>query len=170
MAAFVALLRAVNVGGTGKLPMTELKAMCEELGFAAVRTYIASGNVVFTSRKSEAAIKSALEQRLHAYAGAPVGVLVRSAAAMAQVAADNPFPKAAPNRTVAIFLDKAPPADALSGIRGQKNEELRLGRREIYVHYGEGMGTSKLVIPATKTGTARNMNTFATLAKMAAEL
>jgi len=170
MAAFVALLRAVNVGGTGKLPMTELKAMCEELGFAAVRTYIASGNVVFTSRKSEAAIKSALEQRLHAYAGAPVGVLVRSAAAMAQVAADNPFPKAAPNRTVAIVLDKAPPADALSGIRGQKNEELRLGRREIYVHYGEGMGTSKLVIPATKTGTARNMNTIATLAKMAAEL
>ena len=170
MTAFVALLRAVNVGGTGKLPMTELKAMCEELGFAAVRTYIASGNVVFTSRKSEAAIKSALEQRLHAYASAPVGVLVRSAAAMAQVAADNPFPKAAPNRTVAIFLDKAPPADALSGIRGQKNEELRLGRREIYVHYGEGMGTSKLVIPAAKTGTARNMNTIATLAKMAAEL
>ena len=170
MAAFVALLRAVNVGGTGKLPMTELNAMCEELGFAAVRTYIASGNVVFTSRKSEAAIKSALEQRLHAYAGAPVGVLVRSAAAMAQVAADNPFPKAAPNRTVAIFLDTAPPADALSGIRGQKNEELRLGRREIYVHYGEGMGTSKLVIPAAKTGTARNMNTVATLAKMAAGL
>lgn len=170
MAAFVALLRAVNVGGTGKLPMTELKAMCEELGFAAVRTYIASGNVVFTSRKSESAIKAALEKRLHAYAGAPVGVLVRSAAEMAEVLADNPFPKAAPNRTVAIFLDKPPPTDALAGIRGQKNEEVRLGRREIYVHYGDGMGTSKLVIPAAKTGTARNINTIATLAKMAAEL
>ena len=79
MTAFVALLRAVNVGGTGKLPMTELKAMCEELGFGAVRTYIASGNVVFTSRKSESAIKAALEKRLHTYAGAPIGVLVRSA-------------------------------------------------------------------------------------------
>ncbi|WP_445222052.1 DUF1697 domain-containing protein [Bradyrhizobium sp. Pa8] len=170
MGSFVALLRAVNVGGTGKLPMSELKAMCEELGFAAVRTYIASGNVVFTSRKSEAAIKTALEKRLHAYAGAPVGVLVRSAAEMAQVSADNPFPKAAPNRTVAIFLDRAPPEDALTSIRGQKNEELRLGRREIYVHYGNGMGTSNLVIPAAKTGTARNMNTVATLAKMAAEI
>lgn len=169
MGAFVALLRAVNVGGTGKLAMTELKAMCEELGFAAVRTYIASGNVVFTSRKSESAIKAVLEKRLHVYAGAPVGVLVRSAAEMAQVLADNPFPKAAPNRTVAIFLDRAPPADALAGIRGQKNEEVRLGRREIYVHYGDGMGTSKLIIPAAKTGTARNMNTIATLAKMAAE-
>ena len=169
MTAFVALLRAVNVGGTGKLPMTELKAMCEELGFGAVRTYIASGNVVFTSRKSESAIKAALEKRLHAYAGAPVGVLVRSAAEMAEVLAANPFPKKAPNRTVAIFLDKAP-KDALAGIRGQKDEEIKLGRREIYVHYGDGMGTSKLAIPAAKAGTARNMNTIATLAKMAAEL
>ncbi|MET4328208.1 uncharacterized protein (DUF1697 family) [Bradyrhizobium sp. i1.15.2] len=170
MGAFIALLRAVNVGGTGKLPMSELKAICEELGYAAVRTYIASGNVVFTSRKSQSAIKTALEKRLHAYAGAPVGVLVRSATEMARVLADNPFPKAAPNRTVAIFLDNAPPADALAGIRGQNKEEVRLGHREIYVHYGDGMGTSKLVIPAAKTGTARNMNTIATLAKMAAEL
>ena len=141
MAAFVALLRAVNVGGTGKLPMSDLKAMCEELGFGAVRTYIASGNVVFTSRKSEAAIKAALEKRLQAYAGKPVGVLVRSAAEMAQVSADNPFPQAAPNRTMAMFLDRAPPADTLAGIRGQKDEEIRLGRREIYIHYGEGMAT-----------------------------
>jgi len=44
MGSWIALLRAVNVGGTGKLPMGELKTMCEELGFAAVRTYIASGN------------------------------------------------------------------------------------------------------------------------------
>ena len=170
MPAFIALLRAVNVGGTGKLPMSELKAMCEELGFGQVRTYIASGNVVFTSRKSESAIKTALEKRLKAYAGKPVGVAVRSAAEMAQVLADNPFPKAKPNRTVAIFLDDKPPKDTLSAVRGQKDEEIKLGRREIYVHYGDGMGQSKLVIPAAKTGTARNLNTVATLAKMAAEL
>jgi uncharacterized protein (DUF1697 family) len=169
MASFVALLRAVNVGGTGKLPMSELKAICEELGFGAVRTYIASGNVVFTSRKSEAAVKAALEKRLAAYAGKPVGVLVRTAAEMAQVLADNPFPKAAPNRTMAVFLDRAPPADTLAGIRGRKDEEIRLGRREIYIHYSEGMGQSKLVIAAAKAGTARNMNTVAVLAKMAGE-
>jgi uncharacterized protein (DUF1697 family) len=170
MTAFVALLRAVNVGGTGKLPMSELTAMCEDLGFGSVRTYIASGNVVFTSRKAEAAIKSALEKRLAAYAGKPIGVLVRSAAEMAQVVADNPFPKEAPNRTVAIFLNEKPPKDTLAGVRGQKDEEIRLGRREIYVHYGEGMGQSKLVIPAAKPGTARNINTTAKLAAMAAEL
>jgi uncharacterized protein (DUF1697 family) len=170
MTAFIALLRAVNVGGTGKLPMSDLKAFCEELGFAAVRTYIASGNVVFTSRRSEAVIKAALEKRLEAYAGKPVGVLVRTAAEMAGVLADNPFPKAAPNRTMAVFLDKAPPADALKGVRGQADEEIRLGRREIYIRYGQGMAKSKLVIAAAKAGTARNMNTVATLAKMAAEL
>jgi uncharacterized protein (DUF1697 family) len=169
MTSFVALLRAVNVGGTGKLPMSDLKDTCEELGFSGVRTYIASGNVVFTSRKSEAAIKAALEKRLQAYAGKPVGVLVRTAAEMGQVLADNPFPKAAPNRTMAVFLDRAPTADTLAGIRGQRDEQIKLGRREIYIHYRDGMAKSKLVISAAKAGTARNMNTVATLARMAAE-
>ncbi len=170
MGSFVALLRAVNVGGTGKLPMSKLKAICEKLGFTSVRTYIASGNVVFASRKTESAIKRDLEKALAAYAGKPVGVLVRSTAEMAQVAADNPFPKLAPNRTMAIFLDAKPPKDTVAAVRGQKDEKIELGKREIYVHYGEGMGKSKLVIPAAKSGTARNMNTVATLAKMVAEV
>ena len=169
MGSFVALLRAVNVGGTGKLPMSKLKAICEELGFSAVRTYIASGNVVFDSPKSEAAVRAALEKRLEAYAGKPVGVIVRTAAEMAAIAAKNPFPKAKPNFTVAIFLDRAPPADTLAGVRGLQDEEIRLGRREIYVHYPSGIGKSKLVIAAAKSGTARNMNTVAALAEMAAE-
>jgi uncharacterized protein (DUF1697 family) len=169
MGSFVALLRAVNVGGTGKLPMSELKEICEKLGFESVRTYIASGNVVFTSRKSEAVIKAALEKRLETYAGKPVGVLVRTAAEMAQALADNPFPNAAPNRTMAVFLDDAPPADTMTSVRGRKDEQIKLGRREIYIHYGEGMAKSKLVIAAAKAGTAPNMNTVAKLAEMAAE-
>jgi len=63
-----------------------------------------------------------------------------------------------------------PPKDTLAAVRGQKDEKIKPGKREIYVHYGEGMGTSKLVIPAAKTGTARNMNTVAALVKMVAEL
>src|SRR5262249_6516944 len=122
MGSFVALLRAVNVGGTGKLPMSELKAICEKLGFTSVRTYIASGNVVLASRKSESAIKRDLEKALATYAGKPVGAMVRSAAEMTQIAAGNPFPKLAPNRTMAIFLDEVPPKDTLAGVRGQKDE------------------------------------------------
>ena len=86
MPAYIALLRAVNVGGTGKLPMTELRAMCEARGFANVRAYIASGNVVFTA-EPEAAVKTALEKALEAYAGKPVGVMMRTGAEMAAVCA-----------------------------------------------------------------------------------
>ncbi|MFC7399379.1 DUF1697 domain-containing protein [Chelatococcus sp. GCM10030263] len=170
MAAYIALLRAVNVGGTGKLPMSDLKGLCERAGFDAVQTYIASGNVVFQSAGSEDEVKAALEAELQVYAGRPVGVLVRTAAQMGEVLADNPFPDAAPNWTVAIFLDEAPAPDALTSVTGRDGEELRLGRREVYVRYGEGMGRSKLKIPAARDGTARNMNTVAKLAAMAAEL
>ena len=170
MTQFVALLRAVNVGGTGKLPMAELTAMCEAAGFAKAKTYIASGNVVFTSALSEAKVKAALEARLADYAGKPVGVVVRTADEMAAVLKHNAFPKAAPNLTVAIFLDAAPPADALDHAVGKNDEECALGTREIYVHYPSGQGDTKLRIPAAKTGTARNMNTVAKLAEMAAAL
>ncbi|HXA40600.1 MAG TPA: DUF1697 domain-containing protein [Phenylobacterium sp.] len=170
MTAFIALLRAVNVGGTGKLPMSDLKALCEAAGFAKVRTYIASGNVVFASPEPEARVKADLEARLADYAGKPVGVVVRTATEMAAVRDANPFPDEAPNATVAIFLDEAPPADAIEKAVGRQDEQLRLGRREIYVHYGAGMGQSKLRIPAAKAGTARNLNTVAKLAAMAAEL
>jgi Protein of unknown function (DUF1697) len=58
---YIALLRAVNVGGTGKLPMFELKAMCRDAGFARVETYIASGNVIFESEASPSRVKAELE-------------------------------------------------------------------------------------------------------------
>lgn len=170
MAAYVALLRAVNVGGTGKLPMTTLVKMCESQGFGQVRTYIASGNVVFSSSLKERKVKAALQQSLAAYAGKPVGVLVRTAAEMAAVLAANPFGGAPPNRTVAIFLDEAPPPGVLEEVRGRRSERLALGAREIYVVYGDGMAHSKLVIPAAKAGTARNINTIAKLAAMAAQV
>jgi uncharacterized protein (DUF1697 family) len=170
MIAYVALLRAVNVGGTGKLPMSDLKSICGELGFAGIETYIASGNVVFASKASAAKVKSELEARLLHYAGRRVAVLVRTAAEMHAVLAANPFPRTPPNRTYAIFLDEPPPRDALKAAVGVNDEEMRLGTREIYVHYPSGMGRSKLRIPAAKHGTGRNMNTVAKLAEMAAKL
>ncbi len=170
MNAYIALLRAVNVGGTGKLPMSELKGLCEAAGFLSVRTYIASGNVVFQSAKTEAQVKAALEAALSDYAGKPVGVMVRTSTEMAAVLAHNPFSKMPGNRTVAYFLDAKPSADALETVTNQTGEQCRLGAREIYVYYPDGIGDSKLKIPAAKNGTARNMNTIAKLAEMAANL
>jgi uncharacterized protein (DUF1697 family) len=166
---FVALLRAVNVGGTGKLPMAELTAMCAALGFTRVRTYIASGNVVFGSDRDAASVKAALEARLAAYAGKPVAVYVRTALEMAAVLAAHPFPDAAPNCTLVTFLDAPPPADALDHATHRTSERLALGAREIYVDYRdrETMAGSRLAIPAAARGTARNMNTVAKLTQMA---
>lgn len=165
MTRWVALLRAVNVGGTGKLPMAELKALCEELGFTGARTYIASGNVVFTSELDEDGVRTALEAALLARYGKPIGVLVRSASELAAMVAANPWPDRPGNRVVALFTD-APPS--VEGLRGQRDERLALGPRALFIDYGEGMADSKLVVPASKTGTARNMNTVVKLAEMAA--
>ena len=169
MNVHVALLRAVNVGGTGKLPMRELVAMCEDAGFADVRTYIASGNVVLRSTLDESTVREALAQRLQAYAGKPLGVLVRSANEIAGVVARNPFAQAAGNRGRAV--PRRQPACRSAGRRdGRRDEQLALGTREIFIHYGAGMADSRLRIPGSAQGTARNLNTVARLAAMAAEL
>jgi uncharacterized protein (DUF1697 family) len=170
MAAFVALLRAVNLGGSTTLAMADLKAICESAGLAHVRTFIASGNVVFVGAGPERQVRAALEAGLKTHTGRAIGVSVRSSAEMAAIVADNPFPDAPGNRVAVIFLDEAATPAMLDGVSGRAaDEELSLGRREIYVRYGAaGMGRSKLKIPAAKAGTARNMNTVARLAAMAA--
>jgi uncharacterized protein (DUF1697 family) len=170
MPAYVGLLRAVNVGGTGKLAMRDLTALCEGAGLRDVRTYIASGNVVFSSDLAEAAVKAVLEQRLAAHAGRPIGVVLRTGREMAAVLAGNPFAHAPGNRVMALFLDG--PAtqamvDAATGLAA--GEVLALGRREIYIHYGSGMAVTKLRLPAARAGTVRNMNTVTKLAAMAAD-
>jgi uncharacterized protein (DUF1697 family) len=165
---YVALLRAVNVGGTGALPMAELKSMCLAAGFARVETYIASGNVIFDSRAAAARVKAELEARLQSYAKKPVGVMVRTAAEMSDILAANPFARMEPKFTHVVFLDAPPPRDALDHAVGVDGERMALGQREIFIHYANGMGRSRLRIPAAKTGTARNLNTVAKLAELAA--
>ena len=169
MTKYIALLRAVNVGGTGKLPMADLRSVCSDAGFARVETYIASGNVIFESKAAPSRVKAELEARLLAHVGKPVGLVLRTAPEMMAVLKANPFPEAEPKFTYAIFLDHRPPRDALDHAVGQSNEEMRLGDREIFVHYGSGMGRSKLRIPAARMGTARNMNTVAKLAEIASK-
>ena len=163
----IALLRAVNVGGTRKLPMADLRSLCEAAGFSNVRTYIASGNVLLSTDLAATDIKAELEQRLAGYAGKPVGVIVRSVNEMADIVASNPFRDQPPQNTLTIFLDEAPSREALEGATGQAGEQMRLGKREIFVFYPDGQGRSRLKIPASQTGTARNMNTVTKIVEMA---
>ena len=166
MTAYVALLRAVNVAGTGKLPMAELRAMAESLGLTNVRTYIASGNLLFESALSERAVKAALETRIGAYAGKSVPIFVRTAAELAAVRAADPFPDAHGSRHMVYFLDDAPAQDTQQSARDQAGERIALGLREIYVDYGDGIRFTKLKLAATKISTARNMNTVVKLVAM----
>ena len=168
MTGYVALLRAVNVGGTGKLPMSTLTGLCEAAGLAQVRTYIASGNVVFRSDRGEDEIRSALEDRLKAYAGKSVGVVVRTASEIADVLARSPFNDEPRNRVMALFVDGPLPADPFDGVTGARDEQIRLGKRELFVLYPSGIAATRLRIPSEKIGTARNMNTVAKLAGMVA--
>ena len=170
MSAYVALLRAVNVGGTGKLPMTVLAKLSSAAGFDQVKTYIASGNVVFSSHGSEAGIRSALQDQLQRYAGAPIGVLVRSAAELADVVQRNPFASEPGKRVMALFTDGPLPPDPLDGAKGIQDEQVRLGKRELFVLYPNGMAKTRLRLPSESSGTARNMNTVAKLAEMAAAI
>ena len=167
MAVYVALLRAVNVGGAGKLPMARLLELCADAGFADARTYIASGNVIVRSAGSEPAVRDALAARLQADAGKPVGVLVRSAAELAALVSDNPFADQPGNRVMAVFTDDTLPKHPLDGAAGIGNEEVRLGPRALFVFYPDGMARTRLRLPSERNGTMRNMNTVAKLAELA---
>lgn len=166
MTHLVALLRAVNVGGTGKLPMETLREICRAAGFADPRTYIQSGNVVFGTDRPPQEARAELEARLAADCGQPVGVLIRDGAQMRRLLAENPFPEAAPNRVAVLFLDRPPEPDIAATAKGRADEVIVPGDCAVYIHYPSGMGRSRLRLAAMAEGTARNLNTVAKLAAM----
>lgn len=170
MTAYAALLRAINVGGTGKLPMADLKALCEKAGFLDVATYIQSGNVVFRSQRGEPSVKKRLEQSLAERMGKPVGVHVRTREEIDAVLEHNPFPLAPTNRVIVLFLEAPLTSSALTALETPGGEEIHARGRELYVHYPIGQGQSDLKLPVQRTATGRNLNTVAKLAEMLAVL
>jgi len=166
MATHIALLRAVNVGGTAKLPMAELREIATGVGFQNPRTYIASGNLVLESRLGPAKVKQLLESALLKRFGKPCAVLIRSADQLEQVIGNNPFPDAEPAKLLVLFLDAAPDKKALAAVVAADGERLAAGEREVYIHFPNGMGRSKLKIPFASVSTGRNLNTVRALLQM----
>ena len=166
--SYVALLRAVNLAGTNKLSMKELSALCTKLGFTNCRTYIASGNLLFESTLGEKAAQSRLEEAVAKHMGKKVDIILRTAAELQSVLDANPFPALEPAKVAVLFLhDPVRPA-LLETVVAPAGEQVRLGERELYVHYPIGLGNSKLKIPALKVpATARNINTVTKLAALA---
>ena len=172
MTAFVALLRGVNLVGKSTLRMADLKAIAEDVGLDNARTYIASGNLLFTSGEPEEKLRRKLEERLQKRMGKEVRVMLRTADEMEAVVRENPFRDGRGNNVQAFFMNDAPPADLLETVRNKADDErIAAGAREVFVAYGEkGIGRSRLRIPSAEAGTARNMNTVAKLAELAREM
>ena len=172
---YVALLRAVNVGGC-KLPMAELREVCAGLGWEKVATYIQSGNVVFDAAGQPAALEAALEQAVTDRFGFERPVIVRSAKQWADYAAGSPFPDEEATRANVLLLGlaKAPvaagAAEALEA-RGAAGEQVRQERDALWFFFPDGSGTSKLTPSAIDKAagspvTTRNWRTVLKLQEM----
>ena len=169
MKAMIAMLRGVNVGGSHKLPMERLRAICEALNLTRPQTFIQSGNVVFeTKLKDETALALQMETAIEAEFGFRPNVVLRSADEMRSVVARNPFSKradVAPDRLLVTFLQSDPGEEARKAIRAipVDPEELVVDGREIFVYYPNGAGRSKLPVARIDRaqnvpGTSRNWN------------
>lgn len=156
---YAGLLRGVNVGGNRKLKMDDLRSTVEGLGFTNVRTLLQSGNVLFDAKKKPDAAR--LEEALG------TAVLLRSTDEIQSVIDANPFPEEAeddPGRLLVVFLSGALKDDAVLRKTATAAEKFVVKGREIYIHFGDGAGRSKLAASLTekKLGvvcTARNWNT-----------
>jgi uncharacterized protein (DUF1697 family) len=180
LTVYIAMLRGVNVGGN-TLKMDWLRNACEEIGLGDVRTYVQSGNIVFTSRLGAAKLAQTLKATVDAQTRLPVTVVVRSAAELAKVVAGNPFLK---QKAVDIaklhvtFLGKAvkpakPALERLDALAGDR-DEYRIVGGEIYLHCPLNYGETKLSNTAIEKvlavgATTRNWKTVTTLLEMAGE-
>jgi uncharacterized protein (DUF1697 family) len=148
-ATFIALLRGINVSGRNKIPMPELRALCEGLDWGAVQTYIQSGNLLFHADAAPEALEAELERAITGRFGLTIPVIVRAAAAWPDYVANNPFPEASerePNLVMLALAKAEPKADAVERLRERatSGEHIERAGDAIWVHYPQGAGTSKL--------------------------
>ncbi|GHH79592.1 hypothetical protein GCM10018793_32740 [Streptomyces sulfonofaciens] len=174
---YAALLRGINVGGK-RVPMPELRTLLEGLGHGAVRTYLQSGNAVFTSETADQELLAAeLERAVEKHFGFPVACLVRDGAYLRAVSAACPFPAATleGRQLHATFFAEPVDASRFAGLDQQSflPEEFRLGDRVLYLYVPDGLGRSPLAAALARptvlkglVATSRNWNTVARLVEM----
>jgi uncharacterized protein (DUF1697 family) len=178
MTIYVALLRGINVGGKGALPMKALREMAEGCGFADVATYIQSGNVVFRSSEGAGAVARALRAAIAAAGGVDPAIAVRTRAQLAKVVAANPYVDRSDDDKqlhVTFAVEGARfSADPTIDLAAFAPEEVTIRPREVYLFLPGGIGRSKLAVELSKRkpadGTTRNWRTTTRLLAMADEL
>lgn len=177
MAVRLALLRAVNVGGAGKVAMADLRAFFEALGFENVRSYIQSGNIIFESPKlDDANLEGFLEREARTRLNLDTSFIVRTPEEWDAVIRVNPLSRKAeedPRRLLVMALKDQPSPEQFSALRADYDgpEPFELVGKHLYIDYLEGAGNSRLTNVfierrlATR-GTARNWNTVIKLSEM----
>ena len=152
MPTYVILLRAVNVGGTGKLPMADFKTVLTKLGFEKVETYIQSGNAVVNAKGSSATVAKAVAASLEKLTGAPVGVVVRTHEEMDRLIRDNPYATEAAadgSRVHVGFLAGPAGKDAATALDGivakypKRRDRYHLAGSTLYLHLPDGAAETK---------------------------
>lgn len=170
MNTYFAFLRGINVGGKTMMSMKDLTAICTHIGFEKVRTYLNSGNVIFQSPRPETELQEALETALSGETEREIVVVIRSPGELERVVEQNPFPEAVPSQVGVLLVTEPVAANVLAEFVIPGRERIAVGKREVYVHYPDGMGRSKLKWPLPlRSGTMRNINTLRKLAGLAAE-
>ena len=176
MTVWVALLRAVNVGGVNSLPMAEFRDMLVDLGLESPKTYIQSGNAVFRAPLSAPVLAQKIVDAIHARFGFRPPILMLEAEALVRTLAANPFPEVAePTHLHAFFMDRALPDAGFAFLKAlaTPTERYAVRGRVLWLHLPEGIGRSKL---AKRVGdlpvdiTARNLRTVEALVAMAARM
>jgi uncharacterized protein (DUF1697 family) len=179
MPTYIALLRAVNVGGTGKIAMSDLRDLCEGIGLNNPRTLLQSGNLTFESpARPTAALEKLLESEAAARLKLGSDFNVRATKELDTVIANNPLPKSAkrdPSHFLVMFCKSAPQAKDVEALQAAivGREILKADGRHLYIDYCDGIGTSKLTGNIIEKelgvrGTMRNWNTVTKLATLAA--
>ena len=178
VARHIALLRGVNIGPNKRVDMARLRELLTGLGYGDVRTYVQSGNVVLTSRKSAARLERDLGKELSAEFGADIEVIVRTRDELAEVIERDPLAGVAvePKRYQVTFLSAEADADAAGKVAAAAagSEQAIVSGREIYAWHPDGVGRSKLATLLAGRGlgvtaTSRNWNTVTKLLALADE-
>lgn len=174
MNTYIALFRGINVGGNNLLPMKDLAAILERSGCGSVRTYIQSGNALFSTGKHDAQqMAERISSRILERHGFKPKVMLLAVSDLQEAIENNPF-RAAEGKTLHFFflesIPRKPDLGALTALKSE-SERFALKGNVFYLHAPDGIGRSKL---ATKVEqclgvavTARNWNTVSKLMAMA---
>ncbi|MDQ1482008.1 MAG: hypothetical protein QOF35_84 [Actinomycetota bacterium] len=172
MTRYVAFLRGINLGASNKIAMPKLRAMAERLGYADVRIYINSGNLLFTSSRTDLALTQDIHSAIKSEFGYTIDVAVRTEDQLRRILKENPYPDGDPSQVTVAFLTEKPPATAKDKVAAiaTDQEPFTIAGTEVWVNYTQGLARSKLAAQFSKiigvSATVRNVRTVGKIVAM----